>query len=57
MTVIKADIREGAGALQLCAGQEAGSEAAIHAMRFIFQDSNTEGVSFADASNAFNSLN
>ena len=32
MMVIKADIWEAAGALQLCAGQEAGSEAAIHAV-------------------------
>ena len=32
MTVVKADIREVAGVLQLCAGQEAGSEAAIHAI-------------------------
>ena len=57
MMVIKADIWEAAGALQLCAGQEAGSEAAIHAVRFTFQDSDTEGVLLADANNAFNSLN
>lgn len=57
MTVIKADIWQAAGALQLCTGQEAGSEAAIHAMCFLFQESNTEGVFLAEASNAFNSLN
>ena len=42
------------GCLQLCAGQRAGCEAAVHAMREIFTD---QGVLLVDASNAFNSLN
>ena len=46
-----------AGTLQLCAGQEAGNEAAIHAMCNIFEDAESEAVLLVNASNAFNSLN
>ena len=48
---------DAAGCLQLCAGQRAGCEAAVHAMREIYADEGTEGVLLVDASNAFNSLN
>jgi len=51
------NIPEAAGPLQLCAGQDAGCEAAIHAMRSVFADENTEAVLLVDASNAFKSLN
>ena len=57
LAVIKYDILEAAGALQLCVGQEAGSEAAIHAMRNVFQDGQSKAVLLVDATNAFNSLN
>ena len=57
LAVIKYDILEAAGALQLCAGHEAGSEATIHAMRSVFQDEQCEAVLLVDATNAFNSLN
>lgn len=57
LSVIKMDIQEDMGSFQFCTGQEAGCEAAIHAMHPIFQDDNTKGVLLADASNAFNSLN
>ena len=50
-------VREVTGALQVCAGQRGGSEAAVHAMRHVFQDTNTEAVLLVDATNAFNSLN
>ena len=45
------------GPLQVCAGQKGGCEAAVHSMRHMFQDSNTEGVLLVDATNAFNSIN
>ena len=54
---IRPDIMESSGSLQLCGGQKAGCEAAAHAMREIFESSDTDGVLFIDASNAFNSLN
>ena len=40
---------EAAGSLQLCAGQDAGNEAAVHAMRAIFCDDSTEAVLLVDA--------
>ncbi len=54
---IKLDILESAGCLQLCAGQQAGCEAAAHAMGEIFNEEETDAVLFVDAANAFNSLN
>ena len=57
LATIKMDILESAGPLQLCAGQDAGCEAAIHAMRSVFSEESTEAVLLVDASNAFNSLN
>ena len=49
--------QEAAGSLQLCARQECGVEAAIHAMREVFENAEGEGVLLADATNAFNSVN
>ena len=57
LNILKDDIRSVTGPLQLCAGHEAGCEAAIHALREIFSSSATEAVILVDASNAFNSLN
>ena len=50
-------IKEAAGPLQTCAGHGAGAEAAIHAMRQIFENEGTDAVLLIDASNAFNRLN
>jgi len=50
-------VLQAAGPLQLCAGQSAGCEASIHAMRAVFDSSDTEAVLQVDASNAFNCLN
>ena len=54
--VVKEDVTKSVGSLQVCAGHEAGSEAAIHAIRNISQDE-TEAVLLIDAANAFNSIN
>jgi len=45
---------EAAGNLQLCTGQEAGCEAAMHSL---FNSSTTQAGLLADASNAGSSLN
>ena len=57
LSVIRGDIMDAAGPLQLCAGQPAGAEAAIHAAHSWFDEETTEGLLLVDASNAFNSLN
>ena len=56
-TVIGGDIQQAVGTLQLCAGQAAGIEAAIHVMRHIYEDNNTETLLLVDAENTFNILN
>eukprot|EP00794_Sanderia_malayensis_P005044 gene5044-biopygen4106 len=48
---------ESAGNLQLCAGQKAGSEAAVHAISDIFEESASDALLLVDATNAFNALN
>ena len=55
--ILKEDVQRATGYIQLCAGQECGSEAAIHAMRDVFSNDGNQGVLLADASNAFNCLN
>ena len=54
---IKPQIMESAGNVQLCAGQPAGCEAAVHAMSEIFAGDETDAVLLVDATNAFNSIN
>ena len=54
---VNTEIKEAAGPLQTCAGHNAGSEAAIHAMRNIFENESTDAVLLIDAENAFNSMN
>ena len=44
------------GVTLLCAGPKAGFEVAIHAMRQIFEDANTQAALLVDAWNAFNNL-
>ena len=57
LKVIGKDIQETAGTLQLCAGQPAGIEAAIHSMRQIYEDERSDALLLVDATNAFNQLN
>lgn len=54
---IKDDVLDSAGCPQLCVGQMAGVESAVHAIRQKFNSPETEAVLLVDASNAFNSLN
>ena len=58
MKVFKQDVIVAAGPTQLCAGQQAGCEAAVHSVVDNFeQENDCDGVLQIDASNAFNSLN
>ena len=57
LAVTRNDILETVGSSQLCAGQIAGAESAVQAVRECFQLEGTEAVLLVDASNAFNSLN
>ena len=55
--VLSDDIQKATAPLQLCAGHKSGCEDAVHAMREVFDSSETEALILVDASNAFNSLN
>ena len=44
MHVTKPDVIDASGSLQVCAGHKSGSEAAIHAMRSIFDADETDAV-------------
>ena len=57
MKVVKQDLQEAIGSIQLCAGQDAGCEAAVHAMEHLFAGEDTEAMLLVDATNAFNQLN
>ena len=57
LSAIKPDILKAVGTTQLCAGQDGGYEAAVHAMQLTFADDNCQGALLVDASNAFNRLN
>ena len=57
ISVIKDDITTAAGPIQTCTGVKAGIEAAIHTMRQVFENENTEAILLVDAENAFNNLN
>ena len=56
MSELKKEFVSSAGSLQVCAGQEAVFEAAIHAMQKIFKEESTEAVLLVDAENVFNSI-
>ena len=55
--LLRDDIREATGPLQVCAGLDSACEAAVHAIRDLFESPDTEGVLLVDATNAFNTLN
>ena len=55
--VLKEDIQPAAGPHETATGLQSGVEAAIHSMRCMFEDDQTDAVILVDARNAFNSLN
>ena len=57
MHLTKPDVIDASYSLQVCAVHKSGSEAAVHAMRSIFDTDETDTVLLIDASNAFNTLN
>ena len=57
MMLCQKDIIKTAGSLQLNAGQDAGAETAIHAMRDIFVDVVVDALLLIDSENAFSSIN
>ena len=57
MTILKQDIVSYTAPIQLCGGLQGGVEAAIHAVRRIFNDNSPEAILLVDAENAFNALN
>jgi len=57
MSVLKKDVMLAAGATQVCAGQEAGIEAIIHACTELFAADDADALLLVDATNAFNRLN
>ena len=57
LSLFRLDIQDAAGPLQVCAGQDGGCEAAVHAMRQLFAEPEVQGALLVDASNAFNTIN
>ena len=57
MSVVKQDIMDSCCKIQMCSGQTSGSEAAIHAMRELFEEEVSEAVLLGDAANVFNNIN
>ena len=57
LRVVGSDILDAVGVSQLCAGQDGGCEAVVHAAHQLFESADCEVVLFVDASNAFNLLN
>ena len=56
LSILKKDIMQAVEATQVCAGQSAGCEAAIHALRQIFEAIGTNGILLVNANDAFNRL-
>ena len=57
MKTFRRNILESASDLQLCAGQRAGCEAAIHALSSIFSEDDSDAILLVHTYNAFNQIN
>ena len=57
LCIVRDDVLQAAGPIQLCAGQSSGCEASVLAMKAAFESPNAETVLEVDATNAFNCLN
>ena len=57
MMISKQDVMKAAGSLKVCARQETGAAATIHAFHDIVKDYTTDAVLLIDAENAFNTIN
>ena len=54
---LKEEIQIAGGPLQVSTGLQGGAEAAIHAMKTIYEEDSSDGIILVDAANAFNQLN
>lgn len=57
LSIIGPDVQDASGCQQLCGGQIAGIEAAVHVTRSAFESEECEAILLVDATNAFNTLN
>ena len=57
MRIVKRKMVVSTARIQVCAGISGGVEAAVHAVRQVFEDKNTEAIILVDADDAFNRLN
>ena len=57
VTALKSNVLISVGDLQLCGGQKSDCEAAVHATRILFKESNCDGILLVDADNVFNRIN
>ena len=57
MTAFRRNILGSAGDLQLCAGQRAGCEVAVHALSSMFSKDKKDAILLVDADNTFNRIN
>ena len=54
LAIVGPDIQDASGCQQLCGGQIAGIEAAVHATRAAFESEESQAALLVDATNAFN---
>ena len=57
LNLVREDVKDVVDSLQLCIGHDSGCEVAVHALRTIFEEEESDAVLLVNASNTFNSLN